>query len=100
MTDNNTRVKPLDDEIDGLLRDYADIDESELGEDRFIGHHDIQKAKQAITRLIVEAKIQELQKVLDYIPPSATPDMIRVAQILYTGHRIKELQNQITKRGE
>jgi len=44
------------DELDMILLGYSDIDDTELGEDKFIGHRDLKLAKQAIKALITKAR--------------------------------------------
>jgi len=37
-----------------ILKEFSDIDGNELGEDKFVGHHDVDKAEQAILAWVSE----------------------------------------------
>ena len=50
--------------IEEILYDFSWIDDSELGEDKFMGHHDIAKATKEIEALIAEAKNRVLEASL------------------------------------
>lgn len=64
----STMTAPKHTAIEEILKAYADMDDTELGEDRFIGHHDLQKATQSIESLIKEQKLQLLKEVEGCVP--------------------------------
>lgn len=52
------------DKLDTILENFFYIDDRELGEDKFSGHHSPHEAKRQIQELITEARIEELEKIM------------------------------------
>lgn len=63
-----------------ILQKYADIDPDELGEDKFIGHHSLDKALKELEAYITERMIEyQAQLLKDYKEDIATA--VREARI-------------------
>lgn len=69
VSDGHDHPKPIEslDSPRVILQMYADIDPDELGEDKFIGHHSLDKALKELESYITErerlAKVDELKNI-------------------------------------